>query len=111
MRKSVMENLYNLYVENPKTSNMEACEILGVDNGTIRTSKYRLKQSGYIESVSEDEVVILKPYKTTKATYNQGKSEVITEMIDVYLEDFREQTTFVDRLQVGREIRLLLEKL
>ena len=32
-------------------------------------------------------------------------------MIEAYLEDFREQTTFADRLAVGREIRLLLDKL
>lgn len=80
MRKPIMETLYNLYVENPKTTNTEACEILGADNGTIRTCKYRLKQRGYIESVSEDEVIVLKPYKTTKATYNQGKRQ---HLIDV----------------------------
>ena len=32
-------------------------------------------------------------------------------MIDTYMGDFRVQDTFADRLAVGREIRLLLEKL
>ena len=32
-------------------------------------------------------------------------------MIDTYMGDFRGQDTFADRLAVGHEIRLLLEKL
>lgn len=36
---------------------------------------------------------------------------ILVEMIDTYMGDFRGQDTFADRLAVGREIRLLLEKL
>lgn len=39
------------------------------------------------------------------------KVEVYHEMIETYMDDFRQQSTFNDRLSVGREIRRLLEKL
>lgn len=35
--------------------------------------------------------------------------EIYTEMVQTYMEDFREQTTFQDRLTVGREIRRVLD--
>ena len=39
------------------------------------------------------------------------KQRVYEEMVDTYMDDFRAQQTFADRLAVGREIRLILEKM
>lgn len=113
MKLSKINQLYNLYEENPHITNQEAAESLKVSERMIRTMKYRLKCAGYIDPETEDgSVLIVKPFRETPAsTANAMKADIYTEMIEAYMEDFRAQTTFADRLAVGREIRLLLEKL
>lgn len=114
MKISKINQLYNLYEENPHITNQEAAETLDVSERMIRTMKYRLKSAGYIDPATEDgSVLITKPFRETPASLsaNAMKADIYTEMIEAYMEDFRAQTTFADRLAVGREIRLLLEKL
>lgn len=106
------EQLYNLYVENPSISNGDAAELLGVDNNFVRTVKNRLKNAGYIDyHEGSNGVTVLKPYKeSTTSMQSQLKAEIYREMLATYMEDFKSQTTFDDRIRVGREIRLILEK-
>lgn len=80
---SKIEAMYRYYKANPAASNGEVGQALGLSGDMVRTYKNRLKRNGLI----------------------------YTEMIDTYMGDFRGQDTFADRLAVGREIRLLLEKL
>ncbi len=102
--------LHALYTEDPACTNAEACELLGVDSQMLRTMKNRLKNQGYIHVENNGEVTILKPYRQAVITKSNRKAEIYAEMVEAYLGDFRQQTTFDDRLRVGREIRLLLEK-
>ena len=37
------------------------------------------------------------------------KAAIYREMLEVYMDDFRNQDTFKDRLQVGQEIRMILK--
>ena len=112
MKQTKMGMLHALYAENPACTNAEACELLGVDSQMLRTMKSRLKNQGYILVEDNGEVTILKPYaRGTVAAPNSFKADVYYEMVDAYMEDFRRQSTFNDRLAVGREIRLILEKL
>ena len=106
------EQLYNLYVKTPGISNGDAAELLGVGNGFVRTVKNRLKNAGYIDyHEGSNGVTVLKPYKeSTTSMQSPIKSEIYREMLDIYMGDFRSQTTFDDRIRVGREIRLILEK-
>ncbi|WP_418695774.1 hypothetical protein [Acidaminococcus intestini] len=109
---SKIGQLYNLYVADGAITNDEAAEAVGSSNHDVRTMKYRLKSAGYIDIKEDGTVEILKPFRSAPTTsVNSMKSGVYSEMIEAYLEDFREQTTFADRLAVGREIRLLLDKL
>lgn len=111
MRQTKMGMLHALYVDNPACTNAEACELLGIDSQMLRTMKNRLKNQGYIHVEDNGEVTILKPYTRGVSTPNNFKADVYYEMVDAYMEDFRQQSTFNDRLAVGREIRLILEKL
>lgn len=109
---SKMQKLYNMYIETPRITNADAAAALDISETMLRTMKTRLKQAGYIDT-DNGEVLILKPYRgaANNTVANTMKVGIYTEMIETYMEDFREQTTFADRLAVGREIRLLLDKL
>lgn len=112
MAQTKIGMLYELYVQNPDISNGEAAEILGISGSMMRTMKQRLKQAGYIQVEDSGKVSILRPYRENSTASNSAyKSQVYLEMVDAYMSDFRQQTTFNDRLAVGREIRLILEKL
>mgnify|MGYP000370639460 CR=1 FL=1 len=109
---SKINQLYNLYAEDPQLTNEDAIQALNAPSSLIRNMKYRLKTGGYIDVKDDGTVEILKPFRETRENAACSlKSDVYSEMIDTYLEDFRAQTTFADRLAVGREIRLLLDKM
>lgn len=69
-----------------------------------------LKKNGMIDCTNENgkrEFIILNSFSN-----NQNEKKVLYEdMIDIYMNDFINASTFEDRLKVGREIRLLIEKL
>lgn len=119
MKKSKMGMLYDLYVQNPEISNAEAADVLDVSNETLRTMKSRLSKAGSIEVNEDGTVTVLEPHRGSAAAMmmepasarGSYKAEVYYEMVETYLDDFRQQSTFADRLAVGREIRLLLDKL
>lgn len=109
MAQTKIGMLYGLYTQNPELSNTEAAEMLNVSGTMVRTMKLRLKQNGYIQVEDSGKVW---PYHENGASSNSVyKAQVYLEMVDSYMADFRQQTTFNDRLAVGREIRLILEKL
>ena len=52
------------------------------------------------------------PYVDRRFTKPQTlKMEYYNEMIEMYMLDFRNADTFNDRVKVGRELRLLIERL
>ena len=106
-----MGQLHALYAKIPDCTNAEACELLDLSSQMQRTMKNRLKDQGYIRIEDNGEVTILKPYTRGVSTPNNFKADVYYEMVDAYMEDFRQQSTFNDRRAVGREIRLILDKL
>lgn len=108
---TLTEQLYNLYSQNPNASNKEATEILGVSEHLTRNTKYKLKTRGLIDINDDGSVLILKPYRESLDKPAGLKAEIYAEMVVTYMEDFRQQSTFNDRLAVGREIRLILEKM
>ena len=94
----------------PHISNNEAAELLNISPGCARATKHKLAKKGLIKIVSPQEVEILEPYPENEpAGTTLLKMEIYTEMVQTYMEDFREQTTFQDRLTVGREIRRVLD--
>lgn len=109
--KTKQEQLYDLLCGDPHISNNEAAELLNISPGCARATKHKLAKKGLIKIVSPQEVEILEPYPETEPAGGTTllKMEIYTEMVQTYMEDFREQTTFQDRLMVGREIRRVLD--
>lgn len=110
MIKSSRELVFDEIVKDNFVSNQDIMDRTGLKDNIVRTNIHRLKKAGLIDSLDENgsrKFVILRNYST-----NQSQKKVLyEEMIDVYMEDFINASTFEDRLKVGREVRLLIEKL
>ena len=96
-----LEILYNAYRDSGMQTNEE--------NGKVRTMKARLKAKGFIDYDHGKPVTILKPYRENVEKPESFKAAIYREMLEVYMDDFRNQDTFKDRLQVGQEIRMILK--
>ena len=92
---------------NGNLTNEEAAEVLDTNAKVIDTYRYRLRDKGMIEINKDRSVTVLQKYKGDISV----KQAVYEEMVEKYMEDFRSQTTFTDRIAVGREIRLILERM
>ena len=50
MKKTKINRLYDLYVDNPAIKDQEAAELLDTDYRAIGTMKRRLRDHGYIQN-------------------------------------------------------------
>lgn len=105
-----LEKLYNLYADNPALTNQEAADMLHVSVGAAKVFKTRLKKRGLVDTDDNGNVTIIAPYDSVPQT-PEFKQSIYEEMILTYLDDFRQQLSFSARVNVGREIRLLLERM
>ena len=90
-------------------TNEEVMALLGWSNDKVRNIKAKLKIRGFIDYTFGSPVKILKPYREVLDTPETFKAQIYREMLEVYMEDFRTQDTFKDRLLVGQEIRMILK--
>lgn len=110
MMKSSREMVFDEIVKDNFISNQDIMDRTGLNEDVVKTNVYRLKKAGLIDSLDEDgsrKFVILNNFRTNQSQ----KKALYEEMIDVYMDDFIHASTFEDRLKVGREVRLLIEKL
>lgn len=103
------EILYNTYNDSGVQTNEEVTQLLGWSNDKVRNIKAKLKMRGFIDYTFGSPVKILKPYREVVDTPETFKTQIYREMLEVYMEDFRTQDTFKDRLLVGQEIRMILK--
>lgn len=103
------EILYNAYNDSGVQTNEEVMNLLGWSNDKVRNIKAKLKMRGFIDYTFGSPVKILKPYREVVDTPETFKAQIYREMLEVYMEDFRTQSTFKDRLLVGQEIRMILK--
>lgn len=103
------EILYNAYNDSGVQTNEEVMNLLGWSNDKVRNIKAKLKIRGFIDYTFGSPVKILKPYREVVDTPETFKVQIYREMLEVYMEDFRTQSTFKDRLLVGQEIRMILK--
>ena len=103
------EILYNTYNDSGVQTNEEVTQLLGWSNDKVRNIKAKLKMRGFIDYTFGSPVKILKPYREVVDTPETFKAQISREMLEVYMEDFRTQDTFKDRLLVGQEIRMILK--
>lgn len=97
--------VYKLLKENPTLTYEEIGAALNMKPKTASVHFFRLKVKGLVDRDDDGNVIFLEPEGSVL------KASTYKEMLDIYMEDFRKQATFSDRLAVGREIRMLLEKM
>lgn len=103
------EKLYNVYKDMGVSSNEEVVDLLKWSNDKVRNIKRKLKVKGFIDYDYGKDVEILKPYREDVESPVTFKGQIYREMLEVYMDDFRSQDTFKDRLLVGQEIRMILK--
>lgn len=108
--KSSKEVIFDEILKNPSITNKEIEKLTGFNENLVKVNVHRLKKLGMIDCKDENgkrEFIILDSFLN-----NQNEKKALYEdMIDIYMNDFINASTFEDRLKVGREIRLLIEKL
>ena len=97
--------------DNPKAMNPEIADNLKIDVNNVKANIGKLKARGYIEVQGQGitrTITVLKEMPASKHSY---KKEIIETMIGKYMEDFEDCGTLNDRIEVGKVILRLLEKL
>ncbi len=106
---SKIATVFELMKQHPRASDAEIADMMeNTSEKTVETYRLRLRKRGFIKVNLDRSVTILKEFSNKEPSLKQQCYE---EMLEIYMEDFRAQTTFSDRLAVGREIRLVLDKL
>lgn len=107
-----METKYEKLLEHireyPKMASRKRADSLKMDLHLVKTYISRLKKKGYIEEKNKGEYIVLKQLPTSKSNYKQ---DIIEEMIEVYLDDFRELKVINEKVRVGELVIRLLDKL
>lgn len=113
MEKSLYEKTYDYLSSHPQANNDEIAESINTSTHNIKVYIHRLRKNNLIDVETVDgvrNVIILREFKFDEfhrpKTYKQ---EVYQQMVTEYLEDFKMSQTFRERVDVGREIRLLLK--
>ncbi|MDU5803544.1 MAG: winged helix-turn-helix domain-containing protein [Fusobacterium periodonticum] len=92
---------------NTYATNKEISDDLNISEGVVRTYINRLKNKGYLEKTGT-EYRVLKEMPVNKSSYKQ---EIIKEMLEVYMDDFRELKVMNEKIRVGELIIRLVDKL
>lgn len=97
--------------ENPSATNKEIAKNLRISEGHVKTDISRLKSSGYIFVDSTDGIRTISIIRGLPAERSEYKKEIYQELLDGYLQDFREAETRTDRKEVGTLILRIVERL
>lgn len=112
-----IEKLYSEVSKNGDLTNEQYAELTGISYNNVKAYISRLKKQGYFDITYPDNkrsIEVIQDYDYSnpiEVKMNSYKSEVYQEMLEIYMDDFRNASTLDDRLRLGREIRLIIEKL
>lgn len=115
--RGIMLRYMCLLAKNPILTNAEAAKLLGIDTRYACILKCKLRKMGYIKYTGASPVEVLKKIPGTEEETVENsfaaeyRSETIKEMVEVLMCDFTEIEAWRERIEVSREIRLLLELL
>ena len=102
-----IEEVLEYVRSNTFATNKEISDDLNISEGVVRTYLNRLKNKGYLEKMGK-EYKVLKEMPVNKSSYKQ---EIIKEMLEVYLDDFREIKVINEKIRIGELIIRLVDKL
>lgn len=104
---SKIEEVLEYIRSNSYATNKEISEDLNISEGVVRTYLNRLKNKGYLEKIGT-EYKVLKEMPVNKSSYKQ---EIIKEMLESYMDDFRELKVINEKVRIGELIIRLVDKL
>lgn len=107
MKESLINKLADYFAENPTATNTEAASDLDTSEGVIKTYIGRLKRRGKIIAQEKDG----KRYISVIEVQKDFKREVYEMMVEKYLEDFESAEFYTERIEIGKLILRLMEKL
>lgn len=102
-----LEEVLEYVRSNTFATNKEISDDLNISEGVVRTYLNRLKNKGYLEKI-DTEYKVLKEMPVNKSNYKQ---EIIKEMLEVYMDDFRELKVINEKVRIGELIIRLVDKL
>lgn len=102
-----IEEVLEYVRSNTFATNKEISEDLKINDGVVRVYLNRLKDKGYLEKVGS-EYKVLKEMPVSKSNYKQ---EIIKEMLESYMDDFRELKVINEKVRIGELIIRLVDKL
>lgn len=105
--EKVLECLRN----NPTATNPEISLATGIDTDIVKVYIGRLKAKGCIEverNGTDRTITVLKELPTSKHSY---KKDVMTELLETYLVDIKESTSIPEKIELGKLIIKIIEKL
>ena len=104
---SKIEEVLEYVRSNTFATNKEISDDLNMSEGVVKTYLNRLKNKGYLEKIVT-EYKVLKEMPANKSSYKQ---EIIKEMLESYMDDFRELKAINEKVRIGELIIRLVDKL
>ncbi len=105
------EKILEFLRDNPKATDQEIAEAVGILSNSVPIYIGRLKDKGWLEVQKDGKLRTILVAKELPISKNVYKKEIIETMIAKYMEDFEDCGTLNDRIEVGKVILKLLEKL
>lgn len=106
------EKVYRFIQNHNKATNEEIESNLNLPPGNARVYIWKLRNEGLIEINESGEFVILESYPTLDTISSSiNKRDLYMELIENYMDEFKKTVNFEDKMRIGRELRLLIEKL
>ena len=102
-----IEEVLEYVRSNTHATNKEISEDLNISEGVVKTYLNRVKNKGYLEKIGT-EYKVLKEMPVNKSSYKQ---EIIKEMLESYMDDFRELKVINEKVRIGELIIRLVDKL
>lgn len=109
MKNTKLNQVLNLIKENPKITYEEINKRLNLPD-TAKVYVYRLKNKGTLEQITNEDGI--KEFIVSEEVEDSmiSKKLIYEEMIEIYMQDFINAPTFKERVEIGREIRLIIER-
>lgn len=106
---TLINRLFEYIRDEPTATNKMIEEALGTSRGVVSTYLKRLEVDGFIRIKNECGARYIEILREKNGA--DLKKEIYKQMLDVYLHDFEEATSFAERAEIGKLIIRLLEKI
>lgn len=111
MKGEITEGIMQCLRENPGASIEELAEYTGAKEKTIKDLLLRYRKNGDIENVGTDGEICYIVHREPKEVKTNYKKAMLTQMCDAYFDDFLRAEMYSERVEIGKMICRILEKL